>query len=61
MLDIKLFRANPWNGKANYQPGNLDTEVVGCSLDLDKNCSCIAEVEDLKALRNKRSEGNSCI
>jgi len=57
MLDIKLFRANPEMVKAKLSARNLDTEVVDVLLDLDKKRrSLLVEVEDLKALRNKRSE-----
>ena len=57
MLDIKLFRANPEMVKEKLAARNLDTDVVDLLIDLDKKRrSLLVEVEDLKALRNKRSE-----
>ena len=57
MLDIKLFRANPEMVKEKLAARNLDTDVVDLLIDLDKKRrSLLVEVEDLKAIRNKRSE-----
>ena len=57
MLDIKLFRANPEMVKEKLAARNLDTDVVDLLIDLDKKRrNLLVEVEDLKALRNKRSE-----
>ena len=57
MLDIKLFRANPEMVKAKLAARNLETDVVDLLIDLDKKRrELLVQVEDLKALRNKKSE-----
>ena len=57
MLDIKLFRANPEMVKEKLAARNLETDVVDLLIDLDKKRrELLVQVEDLKALRNKKSE-----
>lgn len=57
MLDIKLFRANPELVKEKLKARNLDGGIVDNLIELDKKRrTLLVEVEDLKAIRNKRSE-----
>lgn len=57
MLDIKLFRANPELVKEKLKARNIDGDIVDKLIVLDKKRrTLLVEVEDLKAVRNKRSE-----
>ena len=57
MLNIKLIRLQPDMVKEKISKRGDDTTVVDTILELDKKRRTIwVKVEDLKALRNKKSE-----